>query len=138
MPTSSLRRLLLALPVFSLAAGASGAGPDCNADPDACVRQVIAETAVFMHACGDAFPDSRAVFDTALRNWSVLKLSIPRLNEALAPDAPLQASLRDTEKAIECSGRLEMVRSAVPTLSGDSARLPPDALARYATQQRAQ
>jgi hypothetical protein len=89
------------------------------------------------------------VFDTALRNWSVLKLSIPKLNEALAPDAPLQASLRDTvvaylkripadEKAIECSGRLEMVRSAVPTLSGDSARLPPDALARYATRQRAQ
>jgi hypothetical protein len=64
---------------FALAAVASAEPLDCTADPDACVRTLIAETAVFMEACGKAFPQSRNGIDAAMKRWVVLKLAIPRL-----------------------------------------------------------
>lgn len=128
--------------VAGLLPGIAQASPDCKADLDLCVRTVIAETAVFMNECGKLYSASRTNIDTAFRQWPVLKLPIPGLKEALDMDAPLQASLREHiapylkripayEREIECSGRLEMVRSAEPKLGGDSARLPPGALDKY-------
>lgn len=127
---------------FALAAVASAEPLDCTADPDACVRTLIAETAVFMEACGKAFPQSRNGIDAAMKRWVVLKLAIPRLDEAMAHDSALQVGLRksvtsyfeqipDDEKAIECEGRIETLLSPTPAIAGDSAKLPPDALRKY-------
>lgn len=134
--------LLAALGFTIFSQGAAAASADCKADPDLCVRTVVAETAVFMDECRKLYPASAAELDAAFRQWPVLKLPIPGLNEALDTDAPLQAGIRKSvvpylrqipghERAIECLGRLEMVRSAEPKLRGDSARLPPDALDKY-------
>lgn len=143
-PMPSLRASFLscAVSMAGLMPGVAAASPDCKADPDLCVRTVVAETAVFMDECRKLYPASAAELDTAFRQWPVLKLPIPGLKEALDTDGPLQASLRKSvapylkqipghERAIECLGRLEMVRSAEPKLRGDSARLPPDALDKY-------
>ena len=75
-------------------------------------------------------------------SWSVLKLPIPGINEALDSKSEIRTTLSKAigpylkripsyEREIECVGRLEMVRSAEPKLQGDSARLPPNALSRY-------
>ena len=115
---------------------------DCKADPDACVRTLIAETAVFMEVCGKAFPQSKNAIDAAFQRWVVLGLAIPRLDEAMAHDSALQVGLRESvtpyferipadEKAIECEGRLEMILNPEPTIAGDSAKMLPDALRRY-------
>jgi hypothetical protein len=141
MRDRKLWKYLLVLTLVSQG-GVAAASPDCKADPDLCVRTVVAETAVFMNECKTLYPASATELDTAFRQWPVLKLPIPGLKEALDTDGPLQASLKKSiapylkqipgqERAIECLGRLEMVRSAEPKLHGDSARLPPDALDKY-------
>jgi hypothetical protein len=115
----------------------------CSSNVDACVLCVIAETATFIAECGAEYPQHKAGFDSAFRDWSVLKLSIPGLDEALDEKSPLRISMREAivayfkripaqEKDIECVGRLEMVRNPKPTLRGDSATLPPNALDKYA------
>jgi hypothetical protein len=116
---------------------------NCDVDLDACVRTVIAENFVFADECGKAYPRSRAEMDSALQRWTVLKLKIPGIEEALEPKSKLRSQLRDAvtpyfkripdyEREIECAGRLEMLRSAEPKLQGDFARLPNGVLRKYA------
>lgn len=118
------------------------AAVDCNKDLDACVRLVIAETATFIEECGNAYPSSKVALDAAFMNWSVLKLQIPGVEEALDTKSEIRSSLSKAigpylkripsfEREIECISRLEMVRSPKPKLLGDSVRLPPNALSRY-------
>lgn len=136
-----MRAFLAALSVLSLIPSASAA-VDCNKDLDACIRLVVAETAAFIEECGNAYPSSKASLDSAFTSWSVLKLPIPGLSEALDPQSEMRTTLSKAigpylkripsyEREIECVGRLEMVRSIEPKLKGDSARLPPNALSRY-------
>jgi hypothetical protein len=116
--------------------------PNCNKDLDACVRLVVAETAAFVEECGNIYPKSKTEIDAAFKKWSVLKLPIPGIEEALNPKSQLRISMAESvspylkripsvEKEIECSGRLEMVQTPDPTLFGDSVRLPPNALKKY-------
>jgi hypothetical protein len=114
----------------------------CDKNPDACVLRVIAETATFIDECGKAYPKNKAEFDAAFRDWSVLKLKIPHLEDAMQDKSELRQSMAELigpylkripsyERDIECSGRLELVRNPTPTLAGDSANLPANILSQY-------
>lgn len=117
--------------------------PDCNVDIDACVRLAIAETATFMEECGKVHPETKVHLDAALLNWSVLKLPIPKLEEALNPKSEVRMALSDIidpylkripphEQDIECSGRVEWMRSKEPMLGAGSVQLPKNTLRKYA------
>lgn len=134
-------RIFAALSFLLLIPGVSAA-VDCNKDLDACVRLVVGETATFIEECGNAYPSSKANLDSAFMNWNVLKLPIPGIKEALDTKSEMRTTLSKAigpylkripsyEREIECVGRLEMVQSSEPKLQGDSARLPPNALAKY-------
>lgn len=138
-----VRAVLAALSFFSLMPHALATALNCNEDLDACVRMVIAETATFIEECGNSYPQSKTDLDFAFRNWSVLKLSIPAIEEALDAKSQLRTTLSKAvapylkripshEREIECVGRLNMVRNPEPKLQGDSAPLPPNALSKYA------
>lgn len=143
MPLISQRNFLRALVLTALiSSGEASAAPNCNEDLDACVRLVIVETATFIDECGVFYPKSKADLDAALRNWSVLKLPIPEVKEALDAKSELRITMSQAvspylkripayEREIECSGRLDTVRNPEPTLMGDSVRLPPNALQKY-------
>lgn len=114
-----------------------------STDIDAAVRMVITETAVFVDECGLQFPEHKAMLDSAFANWAVLKLPIPDLAIALDPSSPDRVEfaraigpylrrIPPIEQEIECSVRYQMLISEEPQLGGDSARLPPDVLERYA------
>jgi len=126
------------------APAAYGAESSCGDDLDSCVRRVIAETAVFFDECGKVYPKNKSEIDAAFQAWPVLRLPIPEIQEALDEKSQLRKTMLDAigpyfkripgyEKEIECLGRLEMVRNPVPTLQGDSAKLPANALAKYGT-----
>jgi len=136
-----VRTFFATLSLLALIPSASAA-VDCNKDLDACVRLVVAETATFIEECGSAYPRSKAELDSAFMSWSVLKLPIPRINEALDPKSEMRTALSKTialylkkipnyEREIECVGRLEMLQSSTPKLQGDSAKLPLNALHKY-------
>jgi hypothetical protein len=78
MRDQKLWKSLLVLMLVSQG-GVAAASPDCKADPDLCVRTVVAETAVFMNECKTLYPTSATELDTAFRQWPVLKLPIPGL-----------------------------------------------------------
>jgi hypothetical protein len=128
---------------LTLAPQVSLSAPNCNEDLDACVRLVVAETAAFVDECGNLYPKFKTEIDAAFKKWSVLKLPIPGIEEALNPKSQLRMTMAESllpylkripsyEKEIECSRRLQMVQTPEPTLSGDSVRLPPNALKKYA------
>jgi hypothetical protein len=115
---------------------------DCNTNVDACVRWAVAEIATFVDECGKLYPNTKASLDVLLSQWSVLKLPIPELEEALNPKSESRVALRDRigpylkgipsyEREIECSGRVEILRSKEPALIADSVRLPKDVLRKY-------
>lgn len=83
-----VRTFFAALSLLSLIPSASAA-IDCNKDLDARIRLVVAQTATFIEECGSAYPRSKADFDSAFMSWSVLKLPIPRINEALDPKSEM-------------------------------------------------
>ena len=137
----SLRVLIGSAAAFACTATASDV-LDCKADADSCIRTLVAETAVFVEECGKAYPASKDALDSVFKNWGLLRLPIPRLSEALDSTSPLRHELSSQiapylkripsyEREIECSGRVEMIRSVPFDLRGDSARLPPGALERY-------
>jgi hypothetical protein len=134
---SSAAALLVYISSFAYADSVS-----CDKNPDVCVLRVIAETATFIDECGKAYPKNKAELDAAFRNWSVLKLQIPHLDDAMQDKSELRRSMAELivpylkripsyERDIECSGRLELVRDPTPTLAGDSASLPENVLSRY-------
>ena len=124
------------------ASSSYGAGPACGTDVDACVRTLIVETAGIMTACGKSYPAAQTIFDTALKNWPMLKLPVPGLAPLLIETTPVRAQAEQTaiayleglspeQRQTQCSARLEMVTKPTPSLSGDSVSLPPDALNKY-------
>ncbi|MYM25292.1 hypothetical protein GTP46_21920 [Duganella sp. FT135W] len=140
---TSSRQNLLAILLLSFSPLVFGAHGPCDEDLDRCVIRVIAETATFFDECAKSYPKNKSEIEAAFQAWSVLKLPIPGLEEALNQNSQLRQSLaRDVgpyfaripgyEKEIECIGRIEMVRNPTPTLQGDSAKLPADALSKYA------
>ena len=115
---------------------------DCTKDRDACARTLVAETAGFITECGKAYPDAKDLFDKVFKHWPVLKLKIPGLAEVLDPASTLRttwnanaadylAKLAPDKREAECSGRLATLTTPEPTLTGNSAQLPPDALKAY-------
>jgi hypothetical protein len=115
---------------------------DCKADPDSCIRSLVAETAVFIEECGKAFPTSKVALESLFNNWGLLRLSIPQLAEATNSASPLRVKLSaqiapyleripSYEKEIECTGRVEMIRKVPFELRGDSAKLHPGELEKY-------
>lgn len=133
-------------PAFALlvlaALPASARGPACEADLDACVRFGIAENAAFIDECGKLYPKAKNAMDNAFRNWPVLKLPIPQLEEVATPNSALRASLAEKigpylraipthERQIECDGRFRMMLQPKPVLKADSVVLPDDALKKY-------
>jgi hypothetical protein len=136
-----MRVMLFALLLASTLA-AHARGPDCDKDLDACVRHGIAENAAFIDECGKIYPKARTALDSAFRNWPVLKLPIPRLEEVAAVDSPLRLSLGEKigpylraipvhERQIECDGRFQMMLARKAILKADSVVLPDDALKQY-------
>jgi len=135
--------LLLCACLLSCAYAVPQTGADQGvSDVDARVRRVVTETAVFIEECGAIFPGNKATLDAAFANWSVLKLPIPTLAEALRSDSPDRTELTKLigpylrripaeERGIECSGRYEVLLSNQPQLVGDSASLPQNVLDRY-------
>ncbi len=121
---------------------ASAQAPDCNKDLVACIRLAVAEVATYVDECGKILRDSKDDLDIAFAEWSVLKLPIPGLDEAINPDSPSRVALRKKvapylksigsyEREIECFGRLAMLKSKQPRLFADSISLPEDALEPY-------
>jgi hypothetical protein len=115
---------------------------DCAANADACVRWAIAEVATFIDECGKIYPGDKPLLDSSLSQWPVLKLPIPQLQEALDPRSAIRTQMTGRisqylgripsyEREIECSGRLELLRSKEPALMSDSVRLPRDILGKY-------
>jgi hypothetical protein len=136
-----MRAVLVAL-VLLAAPPALARGPECAADLDACVRYGIAENAAFIDECGKIYPKAKTALDAAFRNWPVLKLPIPRLEEVALADSPLRLSLGQKigpylraipvhERQIECDGRFQMMLAKKPILKADSVVLPDDALNNY-------
>ena len=115
---------------------------DCTANADACVRWAIAEVATFVDECGKLYPDAKPRFDSLMSRWSVLKLPIAQLEEALDPKSASRITLSNRiapylrripayEREIECVGRMELLESTQPALISDSVQLPRDALGKY-------
>ena len=134
--------ILPALIWMAWPATASAQTLDCDKDRDACLRFAVAEVATFVEECGKILRDSKPELDAAFAQWSVLKLPIPGLAEAIKSDAPGRVALRKKvapylksigayEQEIECQGRLAMMKNKQPTLRTDSLRLPRDPLEPY-------
>ena len=120
----------------------SDAALDCTKDLDECARTLVAETAGFITECGRAYPAAQELFDKAFKNWPVLKLQIPGLQEVIDPASPMHEkwsinaadylkTLAPDKRAAECSGRLATLTTREPSLTGSSARLPANALKAY-------
>ena len=116
--------------------------PDCGNEPEACIRLAAAETAAYVDECAKLFPDSRDEFTTALAKWSVRKLRIPGLEEALKPGsadrvamgkkaAAYLKSVGNYERDIECNNRLAVLKNKEPRLRSDFVVLPDDPLEPY-------
>jgi hypothetical protein len=115
--------------------------PECK-NTDACILLGILENSAFVEACGIVTPEIKEEMRKAFAGWPVLKLPIPGLQQALSLDNPDRANLLahilpylkripSHEASIECGGRYAMMKNPVPTLGGDIAPLPEDALKRY-------
>ena len=140
---SLLRKIILPALIGMSASGVAHAQrPDCDKEPAACIRRAAAETAAFIDECGKAFPDSKAGFDDALERWSLRKLQIPGIEDAIQPGsqerltlgrkaAVYMRSVGAYQREIECSSRYAMLRSKEPQLRADFVNLPPDPLERY-------
>ncbi|HKB81776.1 MAG TPA: hypothetical protein VKD04_01070 [Burkholderiales bacterium] len=141
--TPLTRHLIVpALIWVTLPGAASAQALDCNKDLDACILWAAAEVATYVDECGKILRDSKVDLDAAYARWSVLKLPIPGLQEAIKPDSPIRLalgkkvapylkSIGSYEREIECSGRLAMLKSRQPRLYADSISLPKDPLDRY-------
>ncbi len=127
---------------MALPGAASAQGPDCSKDPDGCIRLAAAEAAAYVDECGKTFPDSKDKLDNALARWSVRRLLIPGLEEAIKPGsldrvtlgkkaAAYLKSVASYEREIECVGRFAMLKSKEPKLYADFISLPRDPLERY-------
>ena len=140
---SFLRRLVFPLLIGMAAhAVARAQTADCYNDRAACIGRAAAETAAFVDECGKAYPESKSEFDTALAQWSVRKLGIPGVEEAMKPSslgrialgkkaAKYMKSVGSYQREIECVGRMVMLKSQVPRLRADFVALPPDPLEPY-------
>jgi hypothetical protein len=124
---------LIAAVVVLASTVAAAEAPDCKADPDSCIRMLVVETAVFIEECGKVFPASKRTLDSVFNNWGLLRLSVPQLSEALDSASPLRVKqsaqiapylqrIPSYGREIECSGRVEMIRSMPFELRGDSAK----------------
>jgi hypothetical protein len=134
--------------VFPLLAGlavpsaASAQAASCDKDLAACIARAAAETAAFVEECGKLYPESKPDFDAALAQWSVRRLKIPGVEEALRSDAlgrvglakkasSYMKSVGSYQREIECTARMAMLKSKEPRLRADFVSLPPDPLERY-------
>jgi hypothetical protein len=115
---------------------------ECDRDLAACIARAAAEMAVFVEECGKMFPESKPDLDAALAQWSVRRLKIPGVEEALRPDALSRVALAKKasgymrsvgsyQREIECTGRMAMLKSKEPRLRADFISLPPDPLGPY-------
>ena len=137
-----IRKLIIPLLWMALPVAASARGPDCSKDPDGCIRLAAAEAAAYVDECGKTFPDSKVGLDNALAQWSVRKLRVPGLEDAIKPGsadrialgkkaAAYLKSVASYEREIECVGRFAMLKSREPRLYADFIDLPSDPLERY-------
>ena len=142
MKSSALELVCAALIALASSAAVAAAAPDCTTDREACIRLAAAETAAFIDECGKTYPESKADFDAALARWSLRKLQIPGVEDALKPGSADRVALRkkaatymksvgDYEREIECSSRMATLKSREPKLRADSVRLPKDPLEPY-------
>ena len=145
MPTTSLIRNL-GIPFLILVVTAhdalSAGVPDCSQDAVACIRLAAAETAAFVEECGKVFPPSKAELDTALAGWSILKLRIAGVEEAMKPGSPERLALGKKaaaylksvgsyEREIECTGRMAVLKNKELRIRSDFVLLPTDPLEPY-------
>jgi hypothetical protein len=115
---------------------------DCDKDRAACIGRAAAETAAFVEECAKAYPESKEELEAALAQWSVRKLGIPGVEEAMKPAslgrialgkkaARYMKSVGSYQREIECVGRMAMLKSKEPKLRADFVSLPPDLLEPY-------
>lgn len=137
-----LHALKLIASAVLLSSSNAEAALDCNKDLDACARTLIAETAGFVTVCGSLYPDAKDLFDRAFSHWAVLKFKIPGIAAVIDPKSLVRAqwnanaadylnALPADKREAECTARLASLTTPRPTLRGNAAQLPPDALKAY-------
>ncbi len=116
--------------------------PDCSKQPETCIALAVVETAAYADECAKLYPESRDEFARSLARWSVRKLQIPGVEEALEPGsadrvalakraAAYLKSVGSYQREIECNGRLAVMKNKEPRLRSDYFVLPPDPLEPY-------
>jgi hypothetical protein len=120
--------LLVALPISP--ASAQGCDSNCSK-----IKEFIAVAGATMEGCGKAFPERRAQFLSAFKNWKLLEYRIPGLEDLLSERTPELRKARayvasdfanapKEEQDIQCSGY-------GGALANQELFLPPEMLAGY-------